>query len=118
VACPFFEPQDLLEDPIFTRLPLGEAYNGRCHAQPSATDLPFKICNHGYARGRCQHFPDSCAVDAYRYTQTSGGKIVWIEEADHAPLRFGSAEDIAQGDGPIHQQLQAFQRAVKEGKIR
>lgn len=57
-------------------------------------------------------------MDAYRYTQTSSGEIVWIEEADYAPLRFGSAANIAQGDGPIHQQLQAFQRAVKEGKIR
>ena len=118
MACPFFEPQDLLEDPIFTRLPLGQAFTGRCHVDESDAELPLKICNHGYARGRCDRFPASFAVDAYRFAKTSNDGIVWIEEADHAPLRFGPASEIPATNTPAQQQLKAFQRSASEGKIR
>lgn len=118
MACPFFEPQDLTEDAIFTRLPLGQAYTGRCHGGEASEQLPLKICNQGYARGRCERFPTSFAVDAYRFAKTSDGGIVWIEEAGHAPLSFGPATRIPAENMPARQQLKAFQRSVLEGKIR
>jgi hypothetical protein len=118
VACPFFEPQDISKDPIFSRLPLGQAYSGHCHAAQVNTSLPLRLCNHGYARGRCPHFPASFAVDAYRFAQAPGGDLVWIEEASHAPLRFGPAAGIPAVNKPAQKQRDAFQRSAAEGKIR
>ena len=93
MACPFFEPREIWESA--TRLPLGRAYLGRCHAgaQPALPiEAQLKLCNHGYARGLCERFPNGHDVDANRFSRTQDG-IVWIEEAACAPLRFGAASE-------------------------
>ncbi len=100
------------------RLPLGQAYRGRCHAAATGeSPLPLKICNQGYARGRCNHFPASHEVDANRFAKLADGGIVWIEEAAHAPLRFGPAREIPEGSVAMRQ-LEAFQKSDAEGRIR
>jgi hypothetical protein len=73
-------------------LPLGEAYSGVCRAggEPSE-DQQFELCNHGYARGRCESFPNSSPADAVRFSITCDEplRLVYILEKNHAPLEFG-----------------------------
>jgi hypothetical protein len=116
VACPFFEPQEILKDPVFARLPLGQAYTGRCLASGTTAQLPLKICNHGYARGRCEHFPPSHDIDAFRFAKSPGG-IIWIEEADYLPKRFMPASGIAPDNIAASGQLAAFRKSDLEGRI-
>ena len=107
-----FEPQQIWDgdDALKMRLPLGRAYRGRCHAPAAAGAQPLKLCNLGYARGRCERFPPSHDVDANRFSRASDGVVTWIEEAGHAPLRFGPATGIAIGS-VAWRQLQAFQES-------
>ena len=93
------------------RLPLGQAYQGLCHAANAdpPTGARLKLCNLGYARGRCDRFPPAHDVDANRFSRAADGSIVWIEEADHAPLRFASATEIGL-NRVAQQQLRAFQQ--------
>jgi hypothetical protein len=95
VACPFFEPLQLLPPRQWThrpRLPLGEAWSGRCHAGGEPTgEEQFELCNHGYARGQCPSFPSSCLADAVRFSVTREEplRLIYILEKDHAPLEHG-----------------------------
>ncbi len=95
MACPFFEPRELLPPGFWThrpRLPLGDAYSGLCHARgdPSG-EHQYELCNHGYARGLCEHFPASCSTDAVRFSVTCEEplRLVYILEKDHAPIEHG-----------------------------
>jgi hypothetical protein len=73
-------------------MPLGEAYSGLCHAvgEPSE-ERRHELCNHGYARGQCEHFPASCLADAVRFSVICEEplRLVYILEKDHAPLEHG-----------------------------
>ena len=117
MACPFFEPREVFDE-ITARLPLGQAFEGACLASDRGQKMPVAICNHGYARGRCDRFPASHEVDANRFARTGGGGVIWIEEAAHAPLRFASAAEIPLENRAARYQLKAFEQSESEGKIR
>ncbi len=112
MACPFFEPLAVRETGPWThrpRLPLGDDYSGLCHARPGDPFEPpeFELCNHGYARGRCQRFPDSCQADAVRFSiaEEEPLRLVYILEKDHAPLEYG----VLNEDAPAPKSLPAAQ---------
>lgn len=94
MACPFFEPQFVIETGPWThrpRLPLGEAFGGVCRAasEPFApAGEQLDCCNQGYARGVCENFPASCAADAVRFSVISSEplRLMYILEKDQAPL--------------------------------
>ncbi len=83
------------------RLPLGDAYHGACHARPAEVFEPPEtaqrdLCNCGYARGRCAHFPDDSAADAVRFSITGDEaghvRLVYIVEKNHSPAEHGGLE--------------------------
>jgi len=112
MPCPYFEPRTVRKVARFegVRLPLIDEYEGLCHAggkgtcEPEASQLAQ--CNHGYARGMCARFPQNLASSAMRYSVTSRTAeeitLIWVEEQDHTPARWGTlryslAEDRAIG---------------------
>lgn len=121
MSCPFFEPRDLLDpvpwNELWThrpRVPLGEAYSGVCRARPGEPIAPSEeqqreLCNHGYARGRCERFPADCAADAVRFSVISEEplRLVYILEKDHTPVEHGEL-DISAADGLLASQARAF----------
>lgn len=118
MACPYFDPLEPIDPPV-TRVSLGQAYAGRCSlvtdpaaAQPPR-DVQLTLCNAGYARGACEHFPGEEKIDAIRFSADAAG-ILWIEESAHRPLRFGRGDA-----GALRaRQANAFARSIEEGKVR
>jgi hypothetical protein len=121
VACPFFLPGRRLGSGGWNpapRLPLGDAYGGSCQAlTASPFDPPEEIqrdlCNSGYARTHCSHFPDNNAADAVRFSVTGDqdGRVtlVYILEKDHAPMEHGLMDEAATGAlEPLASQARAF----------
>ena len=102
VPCPFFAPvapwpeNEYEPWPGPRRVPLGEPYRGTCTLTPEAIDPQAQamICNFGYAKGRCRHFPES-ANDAVRFSIPSSTSeqihLIWITEREHAPTAHGSS---------------------------
>ncbi len=83
------------------RLPLADSYSGRCLAQPLQPHFPPEeqqrdLCNCGYARGRCDRFPESADADAVRFSVIFHAKqrirLVYILEKNHAPAAHGMLE--------------------------
>lgn len=70
------------------------------------------MCNCGYARRRCSHFPDNGAADAVRFSVTGDrdGRVtlVYILEKDHAPMEHGSIDDATGAREPLASQARAF----------
>ena len=71
------------------------------------------MCNCGYARRRCSHFPDNGAADAVRFSVTGDrdGRVtlVYILEKDHAPMEHGLMDyDATGGPEPLASQARAF----------
>ena len=121
MACPFFLPVRRLDSGGWNpapRLPLGDAYGGSCHALARSPfeppeEIQRDLCNCGYARRRCSHFPDNGAADAVRFSVTGDqdGRVtlVYILEKDHAPIEHGLIVDGAIGAGePLASQARAF----------
>jgi hypothetical protein len=81
------------------RLPLGGLYHGLCYAGAQPFEPPEgsqdDLCNCGYARGRCDRFPDG-AADAVRFSALAeaGGrlKLIYILEKNHAPALSGTLD--------------------------
>jgi hypothetical protein len=76
-----------------------------------------ELCNCGYARRRCSHFPENGAADAVRFSVTGDqdGRVtlVYILEKDHAPVEHGSFDYATGGDAtgarePLASQARAF----------
>jgi hypothetical protein len=92
VACPFFRPVRLMEWGS-GRAPLGGIFTGECE-RGGAGDA--RLCNFGYARGLCAHFPAGTVADAVRFSvaESADGlvRLIWILEKDHAPLEHGLLE--------------------------
>jgi hypothetical protein len=115
MPCPFFLPEEPLDASgwvIPPRAPLGKAWTGTCCADPSRptrpnTDALWKWCNFGYARGVCPQFPEGHTDDAVRFA-TVAGKLQWIVESDHVPVRFGEVNDAT--PKMVRQQADAFRR--------
>jgi hypothetical protein len=118
MACPFFTPLQLIE--WGGRAPLGGMFNGSC-SLGGAADEP-RLCNFGYARSLCDHFPADSHADAVRFSVSGMAdgilRIVWILEKDHAPVDHGSLEyresahDFIQPPtGPMASQARIFVEA-------
>ena len=121
MACPFFLPVRRLGSSGWNpepRLPLGDAYGGSCHARASSPfepteEIQRELCNCGYARRRCSHFPDNGAADAVRFSVTGDqdGRVtlVYILEKDHAPMEHGLMDyDTTGAPEPLASQARAF----------
>jgi len=75
MACPFFAPQRRLDPGAWTassQAAFGRPVFGFCHALSGTSFAPpeehqRELCNRGYARGLCAHFPGSGAADAVRF---------------------------------------------------
>ncbi len=76
------------------RTPLGGTYEGSCELQAGLGEP--KLCNFGYARGICRHFPEGHATDAVRFSVSEISnnvvRLIWIHEKDHAPVEHGFLE--------------------------
>ena len=134
MACPFFAPSRRLENAGWVRpprFPLGDPFGGACHARPTEVIEPpealqRELCNCGYARGRCDHFPGGGAPDAVRFSVTDDTPtkllVVYVIEKDHAPAEFGTLEYAvadARLDGPpISDVLWHQARAFLESYLR
>ena len=123
MPCPFFLPLRPLDRGAWLtppRFPLGDPYFGLCHADPSAPhESPEshqrELCNHGYARGRCSHFPASAPADAVRFS-LAGDDLIYALEKDHAPIAHGRLRFNAgagpPGDELLIRQARAFLQAT------
>lgn len=129
MACPFFEPVEPQEE--FTgvdRLPLIEAWRGRCLAEDDVCepdDATWRqYCLFGYARGRCGRFPDDAKTDAVRFSVAAGPeqgrvRIQYVTERDCAPVQYGFFElpiggmtcDLPSDARLLRVQAQAFERS-------
>jgi hypothetical protein len=87
-------------------LPLGDAWDGVCRADPASTWEPDEItllsqCNMGYARGCCARFPDGDGPDAARFTISADGpealRVYYVLERDHRPFAHGPLEYLRAG---------------------
>ena len=119
MACPFFKPARRLDaggwDPA-PRLPLGDAWGGECTAgcaeQPDES-IQRQVCNCGYARGRCAHFPAETTVDAVRFSMGSGERLIYIFEKDHAPLEHGDIDPATDPREPLASLARAFSESLR-----
>ncbi len=98
------------------RAPLGGMFEGQCERN-GAGDA--RLCNFGYARGLCAHFPDGSGADAVRFSVAGSsdgvGRLVWILEKDHAPVEHGvweyleaTGEFVEAQEGTLGIQARAF----------
>ena len=105
MACPYFYPVERHAGVLGTQsaiLPLGDAWSGVCRAAPGpprqteeAQLLP--LCSFGYARGRCDCFPQNdTGPDAVRFTISSDDGsslgLYYVMESDHHPFAHGPLE--------------------------
>jgi hypothetical protein len=115
MACPYFRPSRRLDsgrwDPP-PRLPLGDAWAGTCAAGGTwHPPEPFQreICNCGYARGRCDHFPETEAADAVRFSiRPASERLIYILERDHAPIEHGEINALTDTREPLASLARAF----------
>lgn len=114
MACPFFKPLRRLDSRGWNpapRLPLGDAWGGECTAgcaEQPAESAQRDVCNNGYARGRCAHFPDDSAADAVRFSLAAGERLIYILEKDHAPLEYGEIAAATDLREPLASLARAF----------
>lgn len=128
MPCPFFYPTQPVAHPAHpgARLPLIQEFQGSCHAcdtvVPAPADGLFSLCNHGYSRGECVHFPPDEVRSCLRYSvigETSEFlEILWVEEQDHKPVKWDKVRyRIATGtlsdelSGCMRAQVEAFGRS-------
>ncbi|HLG99514.1 MAG TPA: hypothetical protein VKX49_24615 [Bryobacteraceae bacterium] len=106
MACPYFYPEARLENGPWVvppRLPLGDAYIGKCRAGASAFQPEEmhvrQVCNSGYGRGCCDRFPENAPHDAVRFhvAEDSGGliRIRYVFEKECWPRDNGILECAA-----------------------
>jgi hypothetical protein len=92
MPCPFFEPLRVVASAQLrnARLPLIEEYTGRCLNFPESGEPASGYqCNHGYALGRCEHFPQEGRNGANRYSLVSRNleelNLLLIREEEYTP---------------------------------
>ncbi len=82
-----------------TRMPLGDTWSGTCHADAASPFMPDEtalshLCNMGYARRTCPHFPENQKCDAVRFLIVSDRdqiiQIAYAVERDHHPEMHGT----------------------------
>jgi hypothetical protein len=102
MACPYFYPVDQTTDGKQpARAPLGVTHTGRCEVGGAGD---HEACNFGYARHRCEVFPEDASADAVRFT-TIDGLIIFIVEKDYLPVRHGSVDML---EGALARQAEVF----------
>jgi hypothetical protein len=104
MACPYFEPvapRASRSEPQSAMLPLGDSWTGVCCADPAQPWQPDEavmrpLCNLGYARGQCAHFPSGDGPDAVRFTVSRDDgaslRLYYVIERDHHPFAHGPLE--------------------------
>jgi hypothetical protein len=119
MACPLFKPARRLDaggwDPV-PRLPLGDAWAGECTAECTeqpAESIQREVCNCGYARGRCEHFPAGVEADAVRFSMGADGRLIYIFEKDHAPLEHGDIDAATELREPLASLARAFRESYQ-----
>ena len=124
MACPLFKPAHRLDaggwDPA-PRLPLGDAWAGECTAgcaQQPVESTQREVCNRGYARGRCQHFPATMEADAVRFSIGSSERLIYIFEKDHAPLEHGEIDAATDSREPLASLARAFSESYRKAIAR
>jgi hypothetical protein len=107
------------------RMPLGDTWSGACHADAASPFTPdvrvlSDLCNMGYARGKCPHFPENQTCDALRFLITSDRddtiQVAYSMERDHYPeahgtLAYSRARSVFSGDAAnlwLEQQARAY----------
>jgi hypothetical protein len=96
MSCPHFYPTESQGGGAL--FPLGDSWTGLCHADPANPAMPDRTqtCNFGYARGRCERFPDDGGPDAVRFTVSRADsqfvQIYFVQERDHHPFAHGPIE--------------------------
>jgi hypothetical protein len=134
MACPYFQavkPRRQTDRSRSAMLPLGDAWDGVCRANPDSPCEPDEItllshCNMGYARGCCAHFPAGDGPDAARFTIAADGpetlRVYYVLERDHHPWSHGPLEfsrtGNAVGDQSISQGTLELARAYVESYLR
>ena len=120
MACPFFKPVRRLDaggwDPA-PRLPLGDPWAGECTAgcaEQPAESTQREVCNSGYARGRCEHFPSEMEADAVRFSMGADGRLIYIIEKDHAPLEHGEIDAATDPREPLASLARAFRESHRQ----
>jgi hypothetical protein len=80
-------------------MPLGDTWSGTCHADAASPFTPDEnalshLCNMGYARGTCAHFPENQTCDALRFLIVSDRdqmiQVAYSMERDHYPKAHGT----------------------------
>jgi hypothetical protein len=104
MACPYFhavKPRGQTDNSRSAMLPLGDAWDGLCGANPDGPWEPdeitlLSICNMGYARGCCPRFPPGDGPDAARFTIAADTpetlRVYYVLERDHHPWSHGPLE--------------------------
>ncbi len=100
MACPFFYPLSPKCENTGVPGPLGECWDGSCHAPDGPSDPDPEalrpLCNMGYARGRCRRFPAGRVPDAVRFAVKADDgatiRIYYSVEMDHLPFAHGPME--------------------------
>lgn len=135
MACPYFhavKPRSQTDPSRSAMLPLGDAWEGLCGANPDSPWEPdeitlLTICNMGYARGRCAHFPAGDGPDAARFTIAADGpetlRVYYVLERDHHPWAHGPLEFSRAGSAftpgqPIGDATLGLARAYVESYLR
>lgn len=108
MACIYFQPQAIALMPLHpsARLPLIQEYDGVCRAAAEPFAVPvehrFACCNHGYAHGRCAHFPSAETRSSFRYAVLGRTpvslEIVCVEEQAYTPVRWHSIRYSPEAD--------------------
>ena len=79
-------------------MPLGDTWSGTCHADAGSPFTPDEnalshLCNMGYARRTCAHFPETQTSDAVRFLIVGDRdqtiQIAYTMERDHHPEAHG-----------------------------
>lgn len=105
MPCPYFWPS--APDPArrAARAPLGVIHTGTCTLGGSLSDP--ELCNFGYARDSCIHFPPDAPADAVRFDRD-----VYILERNHLPVEFGVVNNSNPG-ATIERQFAALSEWLK-----
>lgn len=100
MACPYFHPTRPFREQgrLPVRPPLGGLFEGECKVgarplRPEADQLR-ELCNYGYARHGCTHFPSDAVADAVRFLVVSDVgesiQLAYSIERNHYPAGAGT----------------------------
>jgi len=132
MACPYFFPVEArAESGQNAMLPLGDSWTGICRADPRQPWRPDgavlrPLCNLGYARGACPHFPSADGPDAVRFAVSGDDgaslRIYLVVERDHQPFAHGPLEYSRAREGflnpPVDETISRQARAYVESYLR